>query len=181
MDAQERRCTGSTVCRGRMDAQERRCTGCTVCRGRMDAQERRCTGCTVCRGCRTTYRDVLVSREAGCWERLHRSGDVQGRTGRYLLLQYLHFHHPCGRSRERTTTGKWEVRLQEVIGRVESGTETESNVGNSCRGAHERCMYKIELCRERTTTGMWEIEQRREQRSRKTKPGSGDSRILYPG
>jgi len=133
MDAQERRCTGSTVCRGRMDAQERRCTGCTVCRGRMDAQERRCTGCTVCRGCRTTYRDVLVSREAGCWERLHRSGDVQGRTGRYLLLQYLHFHHPCGRSRERTTTG------------------------------------------------MWEIEQRREQRSRKTKPGSGDSRILYPG
>jgi len=149
MDAQERRCTGSTVCRGRMDAQERRCTGCTVCRGRMDAQERRCTGCTVCRGCRTTYRDVLVSREAGCWERLHRSGDVQGRTGRCLLdnqfrtlstayvrvsvLQYLHFHHPCGRSRERTTTG------------------------------------------------MWEIEQRREQRSRKTKPGSGDSRILYPG
>ena len=104
-----------------------------------------------------------------------------GCTGRYLLLQYLHFHHPCGRSRERTTTGKWEVRLQEVIGRVESGTETESNVGNSCRGAHERCMYKIELCRERTTTGMWEIEQRREQRSRKTKPGSGDSRILYPG
>jgi len=71
---------------------------------------------------------------------------AHGWTDRYLLLQYLHFHHPWRSYDAVPATHMYVGRYdsKEGSGRVESGTETEMAVRLRLKVSLSRRFYDIQ-------------------------------------